>query len=241
MCHHEVSRRGVLLSALAASFAVGNGSAQAVPLPEPFDSDPPTLAAVPPATELPGPSMPVTTAQATDGSWRIAGTFRGVDVPTAVASAQSASNGRIPASALVSLLGVQLRADAAAMLAQLSAAFKAQYGRDIRCAQGYRDYAGQVAMKAMWASRGMPNNAAAPGTSNHGLGLAVDVAGPESQAGTEQHDWLVANAPRFGWLWPCNMRPGGIGPHESWHFEFQGPGLAYLGGGCHAGQVTQVD
>ena len=170
-----------------------------------------------------------------DGAWVVAGSYAGYDIGACVAAARAAANGRIPAVSLVSLLGVVLRADAAAMLSELNAAFAARFGRDLRCAQGYRDLAGQFAMKAEWTAKGQPGNAATPGTSNHGLGLAVDLAGPESQAGTAPHEWLVATAPLFGWLWPCNMRPGGAGPHEPWHFEFQGPGLGILGGGCGTG------
>lgn len=39
----------------------------------------------------------------------------------------------------------------------------------------YRDYARQVYWKTYWTRLGKPQNAATPGTSNHGLGLAVDI------------------------------------------------------------------
>ncbi|MGY0559157.1 Mur ligase family protein [Luteimonas sp. A277] len=48
-----------------------------------------------------------------------------------------------------------------------------------------------------------------PGSSRHGLGLAVDIHGSGNPA---RMDWLKANAPRFGWRWTV--------PSESWHIEY---------------------
>jgi hypothetical protein len=39
----------------------------------------------------------------------------------------------------------------------------------------YRTYARQVYWRAYWVARGLPGNAAVPGTSNHGWGTAVDI------------------------------------------------------------------
>jgi LAS superfamily LD-carboxypeptidase LdcB len=61
--------------------------------------------------------------------------------------------------------------------------------------------------------------AAVPGTSNHGWGRAVDLCGGIESFGTPQHDWLVANAPRFGWVHPSWAEVTGSRP-EPWHFEF---------------------
>ena len=52
----------------------------------------------------------------------------------------------------------------------------------------YRNYAGQVRCKALYGS-----NAATPGTSNHGLGHAVDVATHEMARLVDLHGGL------FGW------------------------------------------
>lgn len=51
--------------------------------------------------------------------------------------------------------------------------------------------------------------AAVPGTSNHGLGLAVDVA----NAAGRRLVWLEANAVRFGWSWETV-------PEEPWHLRY---------------------
>jgi len=69
----------------------------------------------------------------------------------------------------------------------------------------------------------LPNTAmaAVPGTSNHGLGLAVDTAtdsdwsdglGPDDAVSIAPHlGWLAANAPRFGWSWENT---------EIWHIRY---------------------
>ena len=72
-----------------------------------------------------------------------------------------------------------------------------------------------------WLRPGMAT-AAVPGTSNHGLGLAVDTAldsdpsdglGPDDATGiTAQLAWLVENAPRFGWSWEMQSEP--------WHIRY---------------------
>lgn len=49
---------------------------------------------------------------------------------------------------------------------------------------------------------------AVPGTSNHGWGLAVDVAGVNEQ----RLKWLLANAARFGFSWEAQSEP--------WHVRY---------------------
>lgn len=131
-------------------------------------------------------------------------------------------NGRIPLSALAhprSAPGHWFRPDAAAAFDRLSAAYAVSFGRPLGITDSYRDYAHQVSTKA--AKGGL---AATPGTSNHGWGLAADlIVGGYSDP---RYVWMRANAPRFGWDNPAWGRPGGSGPHESWHFEFNPPGAA---------------
>jgi hypothetical protein len=66
--------------------------------------------------------------------------------------------------------------------------------------------------------------AAVPGTSNHGWGLAVDMAedhdlvdgrNPADAVGLDARTitWLVAYAPRFGWSWETV-------PEEPWHIRY---------------------
>lgn len=108
-----------------------------------------------------------------------------------------------------------LRCDAEAALEQLNAAYHAQFGVDLAISSAYRDYATQVRTKA---EKGYL--AAAPGTSNHGWGLAVDF-GNIGDEGSPTHNWLRANAPAYGWNHPSWARRGGS-KKESWHWEFVG-------------------
>jgi LAS superfamily LD-carboxypeptidase LdcB len=50
---------------------------------------------------------------------------------------------------------------------------------------------------------------AAPGTSNHGWGLAVDVWGVGEE---DRLDWLLGNHARFGWSWEVQSEP--------WHIRY---------------------
>ncbi|WP_125772984.1 M15 family metallopeptidase [Antribacter gilvus] len=128
-------------------------------------------------------------------------------------------NGQIPGNLLCGLSfagGEQLRCDATAQLEKLNIAFKARFGRDLAVNDTYRSYASQVATKA---SKGYL--AAVPGTSNHGLGVAIDLSGGVQSFGTAEYGWMRANAPSFGWNNPDWARPGGNKP-EAWHWEFGG-------------------
>ncbi|WP_263119180.1 M15 family metallopeptidase [Cellulomonas fimi] len=137
------------------------------------------------------------------------------------------SNGHMPMSAMCAIgwgtdqLGFTqyLRCDAADALTALNDAYRAAFGASLDLDLTYRSYEDQVAMKA--ALGGL---AATPGTSSHGLGLALDVQEwPQTYGfGTERYQWLVANAPTYGWYAPDRVREGQ--PYaEYWHFEY-GPG-----------------
>lgn len=66
----------------------------------------------------------------------------------------------------------------------------------------YRTVAQQVFLRNQWCARGNCGNAAVPGTSNHGLGRAVD------------NNWL-AGAYAYGKT--CGIRPPSDAPWEGWH------------------------
>lgn len=126
-------------------------------------------------------------------------------------------NGRIPAAALcpIGVGGHRLRCDAAGGFMRLSAAYARRFGGPLPITDSYRSYAGQVSCRARKG-----NLCAFPGTSNHGLGLAVDLAGPGHICGTTEHRWLEANAGRYGWLWPTWARPDGS-KTECWHWQYR--------------------
>ncbi len=133
------------------------------------------------------------------------------------------SNGNIPRSAMSALSwcadshGNQqwLRADAAAALTELNAAFHAQFGENIGIDLSYRSYADQVRAKELFGSL-----AATPGTSNHGWGTAIDVWEWKAYSfGSARYEWLVAHGPDYGWVCPAATSSGNP---EYWHYEYVG-------------------
>lgn len=117
-------------------------------------------------------------------------------------------NGRIPADALapVGSTGHRLWAPAAEAFGELSAA-AARDGVRIGITDSYRSYDAQVdvaARKGLYSQGGL---AAAPGTSPHGWGLALDLdLDPRAQA------WMRANAGSYGFVEDT--------PREPWHWVY---------------------
>lgn len=76
------------------------------------------------------------------------------------------------------------------------------------CDSAYRSFARQVYWRNYWCGQGNCGNAAVPGTSNHGLGLAIDVPA-----------WVRAyfdsSHANYGFWKPCSDAP-----QESWHLKF---------------------
>ncbi|MFN3865221.1 MAG: S-layer homology domain-containing protein [Demequina sp.] len=131
------------------------------------------------------------------------------------------SNGRIPESHLCALSWDRseiLLCQAAADLERLNRAFRARYGINIPINDSYRDYDAQVRARAVHG-----NLAATPGTSNHGWGAAVDIAGATLPGGYQgaPYLWLRQQLGGYNWLLPTWARPGGSKP-EPWHFEYTG-------------------
>lgn len=138
-------------------------------------------------------------------------------------------NGKIPPSELApipwttnqSYVGTMyLRPDAVQALTAMNNVFRIYSGYDLPINDAYRDYDSQVAAKAEYGSE-----AATPGTSHHGWALAVDFGTPAHARisyGDTTYEWLVANAGNFGWVHPPWAEPGGAGPHEAWHWEYNG-------------------
>jgi hypothetical protein len=143
------------------------------------------------------------------------------------------SNGQLPSEALGYIEGHRIRKD---LVPQTQAMHNAALrdGVNLTITQGYRSYAEQVAIfNARYDPKATgtgPYNdvrwwngvryvrmrgaaAAVPGSSNHGLGQAIDydLGYPGSLA------WLTKNGPRFGWIRPSwTFKPGMI---EPWHWE----------------------
>ncbi len=131
--------------------------------------------------------------------------------PADVAAVAGYPNGFLPPESLCPLLsggGHRLRADAAK-------AFNALYAAHPVCiTDSYRSYGAQVDVFAR-----KPDLAAVPGTSNHGLGLAVDLCGGIERFGSPEYLWMKANAPAYGFVHPAWAEPGGGRP-EPWHWEY---------------------
>jgi zinc D-Ala-D-Ala carboxypeptidase len=127
------------------------------------------------------------------------------------------ANGQLARTALCTLWDGkhQLRSDAAVSMAKLNVAYQQEFGKPLCVTDGYRTLAQQIKVKAQ---RGYL--AADPGTSVHGLGRAVDLCGGVESFGTKAHKWMVDNAPRYGWKNPEWALPGGSGPSEAWHWEY---------------------
>ena len=82
----------------------------------------------------------------------------------------------------------------------------------------YRSYEAQAAGAAQ------SSFFAKPGNSNHGWGLAIDIACLTGRSASEMYasdayTWLKTNAWRFGWGHPSWAQQGGSKP-EPWHWEF---------------------
>lgn len=126
-------------------------------------------------------------------------------------SLRAFGNGRIPAEALTPIGrgSHRLSAPAAAAFRDLEAA-ASRDGISFRVTDSYRSYDEQVDLarrKGLYSQGGL---AALPGTSDHGLGLSVDLGldGPAQE-------WMRANAGRFGFVEDV--------PREPWHWTFQRP------------------
>lgn len=140
------------------------------------------------------------------------------------------ANGKIPLSALTPIPWsdrgpMLLRSDATKALGELNAEFKSVFGYDIPINSAYRDFAAQVEAREEWCAAGKCQNAATPGTSNHGWALAVDIATKNHAAihyTSPEYLWLKKNAGKYGWVHPAYMEPGGTGPFEPWHWEYYG-------------------
>lgn len=112
-------------------------------------------------------------------------------------------NGRFPASALCPLYAAPdegLPRDDAMAFNAMSRAYEQQTGSPLCVTDAYRSYAEQIVVKLA-----TPELAAVPGTSQHGVGLAVDLCGGVQSFASAAHLWMERNAP------PLRMVPARMG------------------------------
>ncbi|QXG07819.1 putative peptidase [Curtobacterium phage Reje] len=96
---------------------------------------------------------------------------------------------------------------------------KRDTGIDVTASEGYRDVETQEYWKAWWTNQGKPQNAAEPGTSPHGEGLAIDAGSGAGTYGSTVDVWLTNHAEEYGFIRP--FLTGRV--IERWH-------LLYVGG-----------
>lgn len=149
----------------------------------------------------------------------------------------TSSNGNLPSSALAPATGCThgLAKTAAAAWNHVAVVvhdhtgYWLQSNGDASC---YRTFQQQVDLRNYWCQHGNCGNAAVPGTSNHGWGLAVD-APPQTVAYIHQYS---------GGLFGQGNGSCSDAPWESWHVKYCGgysgsdPG-PYGSGGGHAFHV----
>ncbi len=141
-------------------------------------------------------------------------------VASLVKAADGSPNGAIPEKYLCHVdfnFSVLLRCDAALALESLDRAYREQTGHHLAVVSSYRTVSTQ---EVLFNEKG--ELAAAPGTSNHGRGLAIDLAGAGDlgQYDSPVYLWLKAHAQTYGWHHPTAMEADGPGPYEPWHWEF---------------------
>lgn len=128
-------------------------------------------------------------------------------------------NGEMPGDALCAATpdgAQQLRCDAAVAYRLMGAAFERDNGETLCITDSYRSRAGQEDAHVR-----KPTITAQPGTSVHGLGLAVDLCGGIETFSGSEHAWMVDHGPTYGWIHPSWAAAGGSRP-EPWHFEYEG-------------------
>jgi hypothetical protein len=117
------------------------------------------------------------------------------------------SNGRLSDSQLKNVGdGFKLWTPAANSYLKMKEAAKRD-GVYFELSDGYRTYQDQVEMKKKYGK-----DAAQPGTSKHGWGIAIDISSPGSR------EWIVKNGRKYGWIRPS----WASWFYEPWHFEYIG-------------------
>lgn len=148
---------------------------------------------------------------------------KGSSVSTQQVSSETVmgTNGRLHPSQLKSI-GIgdnKLEPNAADAFRRMYEAARSD-GVTLQINDSYRTYDEQVAIKKKKTKEGRPQDAATPGTSNHGLGKALDISvgGRGGYSTNKAYKWLVANAHKYGFKGPLNTRS----TFEPWHWEFTG-------------------
>ncbi|WP_179258064.1 M15 family metallopeptidase [Enemella evansiae] len=127
------------------------------------------------------------------------------------------TNGQVPADQLCRVPGARsdswrMSCRAIGDFTALNQAYRARFGRGLQVdhlrGTAYRTVGDQ---KVLYAKYGSPR-AATPGTSNHGWGLALDLAMGGGNHSSPTYRWLKENGPRYGFIDEM--------PTEDWHWRY---------------------
>ncbi len=130
--------------------------------------------------------------------------------------------------------GQQLRAEAATALNNLKAAAKAD-GYTFNVISGYRTKATQISLYSNYMAQdpeGAPYLSAYPRSSEHELGLAMDISPDWSLhydlLETGLGKWMTAHAHEYGWILRYPEGKTGVTGYvfEAWHYRYVGKSLA---------------
>jgi D-alanyl-D-alanine carboxypeptidase len=135
--------------------------------------------------------------------------------------------------------GGSLRAEAAAQMQALLAAYTAETGGSMAAMSSYRSYSRQVDVYNGWVSQlgqeAADLTSARPGFSEHQTGLAMDMAavpancsGDQCFGQTTQGLWLAAHSWEYGFIirYPDGYTPITGYEYEPWHVRYVGVPLA---------------
>jgi hypothetical protein len=93
----------------------------------------------------------------------------------------------------------------------------------------YRTFKEQVSVMKQKIKEGKPSEAATPGTSKHGWGIALDIDGTHdgSRRINALYAWLAKEAPKYDIINPnwAQKSWGFGGIFEPWHWEYVGPSI----------------
>ena len=141
---------------------------------------------------------------------------------------------------------VQLLADAADDFDRLATAFEEHFGEKISLSSGYRNLQDQIITKQKKIDEDKSSQAATPGKSKHGFGIAIDISTEYNGVRgfkSEIYKWMRENAPKYNWEHPRWAHDGHYYPSgdiitddadkpvkrskndEPWHWEYIGPGI----------------
>jgi LAS superfamily LD-carboxypeptidase LdcB len=130
---------------------------------------------------------------------------------------------------------IQLTPAAADAFDRLMTAIKDDIGKSPERVSGYRDYKTQFNLVDWnnWKETGKFRTkngdvVAKPGTSNHGLGLAIDVDYPGN---TPVAKWIREKGVDYGWVWSSEDGGEGEASKEPWHFVYNAEKDKWIDGG----------